>query len=195
MEDIKTLMTEAELSQYEKLETASDALSNICNYKKRTLGYAASELQGVILKEMRSIRDNILTGRRLCYDYGSETYFTNSSYDILFTGWAYFKMSDKNFYPDNGVTEEICYIKDGRLTAHNVPRNCMEYVMHNALYILPDKTMGGKSALIFNLGSEEPCAFETGVDCPYVLSGRIIEIVSRRLKYAAEKGITAYKMK
>lgn len=151
MEDIKKLMTEHELSQYEKLETASNALRNICNYEKRTVGYAASELQGSILKEMKSIRDNILIGRRLCYDYGSETYFTNSSYDTLFTGWAFAQNED--FIPDDGKAEHICYFKDGKLSTSGIPRNVSQYIFDNTWYCIMEH---GLNNILFNLGCENP---------------------------------------
>jgi hypothetical protein len=192
MENIKSLMTELELSTYEKLEAASEALRHICNYEKRTLGYAASELLNVIIQEMSSIREDV-AGKHIVRNIKNDLYYVDNSFSVLFTGWAYWE--DSYFRPDNGTYDYIYYFKNGRMMTSNVSRNVKEYVTDDNWYILPDKTMSEKSGVMFNLGGNIPLAFMTGVDFPYELKNDVAEEISRRLESAAKKGITAYKMK
>ena len=197
--EILNLMTADELSSYEAFEKMRDSL-----YENLYEAYPnlndlvrdqASELGEVICNQMQAIREKVLQRkkRKLVFDGENDRYFTDESFRELFTGCAYFENDD--FISDNGVADTLCYFVNGKIVKYYFKRNCVPYVTVDAWHVLPDKLSGGKSALIFNLGCKIPDAIETGVDFPYSLSGDILELVSRRLKAAEAKGITAYKMK
>lgn len=196
MEYIKKLMTEAELSQYEKLESALEPLYKMCNTLNHELSCEASKLLCKIINEMNSMKDVVLLRRKgkLVFDDENDCYYTDESFSTLFTGIGYFSDQCQSFYRDNGTVDELCYFVNGKIVKYYFKRNCIPYITDDNWYILPDKTMGEKSAVIFNLGCNEHKAFMTGVDYPFALTGRIAELISRRLKDAGHKGITAYKI-
>jgi hypothetical protein len=195
MENIKSLMTELELSTYNILERLFDNLHESVNSNIDSISAKAAELSTSVYNQMAAIRDKVILRRKLVLDDKNDCYFTDKSFTTSFTGIGYYSDQCNDFYQDNGEADELCYFVNGRIAKYYFKRNCIPYITVDAWFVLPDKLSGGKSALIFNLGCEIPEAIETGVDCPYSLSGRIEELVSRRLKAAEEKGITAYKMK
>jgi RNase adaptor protein for sRNA GlmZ degradation len=195
MKNIKNLMTELELSTYNILERLFENLHEAVNSNIDSISLKALELSMDIYMEMIAIHNKVVHRSKRLFGDKNYCYFTDESFTTRFTGIAYWDDEYDNFYQDNGVADELCYFVNGKIVRYNFERNCIPYVTVDAWHVLPDKLSGGKSALIFNLGCRIPEAIETGVDLPYSLSDNILELVSRRLKAAEAKGITAYKMK
>lgn len=153
--EIKDLMTEQELSQYEKFESALEPLRKMCNTLNHELGCEASKLLCKIINEMNSMKDVVLLrGKgKLAYNSENDYYYTDEYFSEAFTGVGYYNSESNSFYKDDNVAELVCYFKNGKLIAQNISRNVSKYVFDNSWYCIMEH---GLNNILFNLGCENP---------------------------------------